>query len=81
MTLQEIYATFTPGSAGFCAAIVSNGSWGVNREEASRIAEMAATAEEFQQVWEDDNSWTDDSYEHGNHHVSPTCRNENGWTA
>jgi hypothetical protein len=81
MTLQEIYATFTPGSAGFCAAIVSNGSWGVNRDEAQRIAEMAATAEEFQQVWDSDSSWTDDSYEHGNHRVSPTCRNENGWTA
>ena len=59
MTLDTIYATYTPGSQGFCIAVETHCGFQTSRTETARIAECAATAEEFQTIWENDDSWHD----------------------
>lgn len=61
MTLDQIYAEFTVGSQGFCIAVETHCWFGISRAEIARIAERAATAEEFQAIWENDDSWTDEN--------------------
>lgn len=59
MTINEIYATYTVGSQGFCKAVETYCGFGASIAEIERIADIADTAEEFQSVWENDDSWTD----------------------
>lgn len=59
MTLAQIYNDYTVGSAGFCAAVETHCGYNISREEIGRIAAQAKTDEEFQNIWENDDSWTD----------------------
>jgi hypothetical protein len=60
MTLNEIYSEFTPGSKGFARAVETRcAGFDLSREEIERIAGKAKTAEEFQNVWENKDWWTD----------------------
>jgi hypothetical protein len=61
VTINEIYAAFIPGSVGFCNAVSSHCGFCTSDTETARIADLADTAEEFQSVWENDDSWTDAS--------------------
>lgn len=63
MTIEQIYAAYTAGSTGFAIAIETHCGYCISREEIKRIAAKASTAEEFQQVWENDDSWTDENNE------------------
>ena len=60
MTLADIYAAYTTGSAGFVIAVETHGGFDISRTEIERIAASAATAEEFQTAWEDTTDWADD---------------------
>ena len=59
MSIHEIYTTFSAGSRGFVSAVQSHCGFYASDAEIGRIAELADTAEEFQSVWENDDSWTD----------------------
>ena len=59
MNIHEIYTTFSAGSRGFVMAVQSHCGFNASDDEIERIAELADTAEEFQSVWENDDSWTD----------------------
>lgn len=61
VTLKEIYAEYVPGSLGFCIAVETYCGFKTTRTETERIADLAATAEEFEAVWEEDDSWTDEN--------------------
>ena len=61
MTLAEIYDAFTPGSLGFCKAVETYCGFGISLDEIERIANLAADAEDFQSIWENDDSWTDEN--------------------
>lgn len=59
MTLSQIFDTYTAGSQGFCEAVQTHCGFNASLTEIERIADLADTAEEFQRVWENDDSWTD----------------------
>lgn len=59
MTLQEIYAEFTAGSAGFINAVHTHCGYCISKTEIARIAAQAATAEQFEQFWQNTDAWTD----------------------
>lgn len=59
MTLAEIYAQFTPGSTGFAKAVSSHCGFNTSDAETKRIGERAATAEQFESIWSDEDWWTD----------------------
>lgn len=61
MTINEIYATYTTGSQGFCKAIEAHCGYNLSITEIKRIADKSPTAEEFQATWENDDSWTDEN--------------------
>mgnify|MGYP006324356727 CR=1 FL=1 len=61
MTIEQIYAEYTVGSQGFCKAVETHCGFGTSMEETARIAAKAPTAAEFEQVWQDDDSWTDEN--------------------
>ena len=60
MTLSEIFSAYTPGSTGFCIAVETHCGFNISRDETKRIAARAATADEFEAVWQNDDSWTDE---------------------
>lgn len=60
-TLTDIYNECTPGSQGFCIAVETHCGFNTSRSETARIAERAETAEEFQRIWQDEDSWTDEN--------------------
>lgn len=60
-TLIDIYATYTPGSDGFCAVVESHCGFNASREEIARIAKAASTPEEFQRLWENEDWWSDNT--------------------
>lgn len=66
MTLADIYSQFTPGSQGFCTAVSDHCGFEISRDEIRRIAERAATAEQFEAAWEGDDWWTDANNSAGN---------------
>lgn len=59
MTLSDIYATYTAGSQGFVAAVQTHCGFCASNDEVRRIADRASDADEFQRIWENDDSWTD----------------------
>lgn len=59
MTIEQIYSEFTRGSQGFCIAVETHCGYQTSRAETARIAALAETADQFQRVWENDDSWTD----------------------
>ncbi len=59
MTIADIYADYTVGSPAFITAVRDNCGYGISRDEIERIAAQAPTAEAFQTIWADDDSWTD----------------------
>lgn len=59
MTLEQIYNEMNRGSHGFCKAIETHCGFNISVEEIERIAQRARTAAEFQEIWENDDSWTD----------------------
>ena len=59
MTIQQIYAAFTPGSKGFVKAVEAHCGYCASSTEIERIAAKTTDAAEFQTVWENDDSWTD----------------------
>lgn len=61
MTINDIYAAYTPGSQGFCIAVETYCGYQTSRTETARIAALAPTADDFQAVWENDDSWTDEN--------------------
>jgi hypothetical protein len=61
MTIEQIYNEYTPGSQGFCIAVETHCGFQTSRTETARIAAKAPTAAEFQSVWENDDSWTDEN--------------------
>lgn len=61
MSLNQIYAEFTPGSQGFCIAVETNCGFNTSRDETARIASRAQTAEQFEQIWSDEDWWTDEN--------------------
>lgn len=61
MTIEQIYSNFTTGSQGFCIAIETHCGFQTSRAETKRIAAKAKTAAEFQSIWENDDSWTDEN--------------------
>lgn len=61
MTLLQIFDTYTAGSPGFCKAVQTHCGFNASLAEIKRIADLADTAEKFQQVWENDDSWTDEN--------------------
>ena len=61
MTIQEIYAKFMPGSQGFVKAVETHCGYCASATEIERIAAKASDAAEFQTIWENDDSWTDEN--------------------
>lgn len=61
MTIIEIYHQFQPGSTGFVQAVQSHCGFCISRTEIKRIADLAADADEFQRIWGNDDSWTDEN--------------------
>ena len=61
MTLNEIYKTFSVGSAGFVDAVATYQGFGISNSEIERIAEVSPTAEDFQNTWENEDFWTDEN--------------------
>ena len=61
MTLNEIYNTFSIGSAGFVDAVATHQGFGISNSEIERIAEVSPTAEDFQNTWENEVFWTDEN--------------------
>ena len=61
MTIEQIYSDYTVGSQGFCIAIETHCGFGISRTEIARIAARASDAEQFQSIWENDDSWTDEN--------------------
>lgn len=61
MTLADIYDVFTPGSQGFAIAVETHCGFGISREEIKRIANKAATAEQFEAIWSNEDWWSDSS--------------------
>jgi hypothetical protein len=59
MTLSEIYDSYTAGSVSFVQAVQSHCGFCASNEEIERIADLASDADEFQRIWENDDSWTD----------------------
>ena len=59
MTLEEIYNTFSVGSEGFIRAVETHRGLEISREEIERIAEVAPTADDFMNVYENSDAWTD----------------------
>jgi hypothetical protein len=59
MTIADIYREFTRGSPGFAAAVETNCGFGISRDEITRIANNADTAEHFQKIWENESWWKD----------------------
>lgn len=59
MTINEIYETYTVASQGFCVAVETHCGYQISRNEIARIASKAATADEFQNIWENEDWWTD----------------------
>ena len=65
MTIQKIYATYTPGSTGFATAVTTHlDGLGISREEATRLGEACGTPEQFMAQWENEDWWTDDRAYH-----------------
>ena len=60
MTLTDIYSEFVAGSQGFCDAVRTHCGFGISTTEIERIAERAKDADDFQRIWENDDSWTDE---------------------
>lgn len=61
MTLDEIFSTYTKGSPGFVKAVETYCGFLISSTEIERIANKASDAAEFQRVFEDDDTWTDDN--------------------
>lgn len=61
MTIEQIYNDYSAGSQGFVIAVETHCGYGISRTEIERIAGIAKTASEFQSVWENDDSWTDEN--------------------
>ena len=61
MNLEQIYAQFSAGSRGFVQAVQSHCGFCASDAEIERIADVAADAADFQRIWENDDSWTDDN--------------------
>lgn len=59
MKLNEIYNEFSVGSEGFVRAVETHCGFCISREEIERIALIAPTAEDFQNVFDNVTSWTD----------------------
>ena len=59
MTINEIYADYTPGSQGFAIAVETHCGYNISRDEIKRIGSRAVTPDEFQKTWENDDWWTD----------------------
>ncbi|MFD1913785.1 hypothetical protein [Halodurantibacterium flavum] len=59
MELHEIFAHYVRGSQGFCIAVDTHGGFEISRDEIERIAERAENAEQFIEIWEHENWWTD----------------------
>ena len=59
MTLNEIYNEYTAGSNGFCKAVQTHCGLDVSNDEIERIASKAASAEQFMNIWENEDWWTD----------------------
>lgn len=61
MTLADIYNEYTAASQGFVIAVETHCGFCITRTEIERIAAKSATAEEFQDVYENDDSWADEN--------------------
>lgn len=61
MTIEQIYNDYTPGSLGFCVAVETHCGYQTSRSETARIAAKAETAAQFELVWRNDDSWTDEN--------------------
>jgi len=61
MTIENIYNEYPRGSLGFVIAIETHCGFGISRSESQRIGDLAETAADFQTIWENDDSWTDDN--------------------
>lgn len=55
MELIEIYAEYTPGSAGFVSAVSQYCGFNTCEAIIEAIGEIATTADEFQSIWENGN--------------------------
>lgn len=62
MDLEDIFEELIIGSPRFAAAVETHGGFDISREEITRIAERATTAEEFESIWQNEAWWcTDDN--------------------
>ena len=60
MNIQTIYSTYQVGSNGFIRAIQDHCGYDVTDDEIARIADKAVTADQFQDVWENESWWQDE---------------------
>ena len=60
MTIQEIFANYTPGSTGFAIAVTTHlDGLDMSRTEAARLGDACETAEQFMTEWENEDWWAD----------------------
>jgi hypothetical protein len=61
MTFEQIAAEYTWGSAGFIKAFQTHMGIDISDSEIERIADRTSTPDEFMDVWENDDDWTDEA--------------------
>ncbi len=75
MSLSEIFATYTAGSTGFCAAVETHCGYEMSRDEIARVSLKAAEAgpnsgdmaDEFDAIVTEEFWWTDDGADYERH--------------
>lgn len=61
MTLEQIFAAYTKGSQGFVKAVETHCGFNASAAEIERIADKATDAASFEDIWKNDDSWTDEA--------------------
>lgn len=55
--IERAYAEFRIGSAGFCQFVSDHCGYEISRAEIEAIAAQAATADEFENIWQNGGNW------------------------